>query len=109
MMSLEMSKVDMVWGMVLLFLLGSSIFSFLNVVIYRVPRKMDIVKAPSRCEECGHILSLLEMLPMLGWILLRGKCRYCKAKISIRYPAVEALGEVLHCCAFINGGLVGRP
>lgn len=92
MMLSEMSKIDMVWGMVLLFLLGSSIFSFLNVVIYRVPRKMDIVKTPSRCEECGHILSLLEMLPVLGWILLRGKCRYCKAKISIRYPAVEALG-----------------
>lgn len=81
-----------VWQAILIFLAGSSIFSFLNVVIYRVPRHMDIIKTPSRCEMCGHTLSLAEMVPVFGWFLLRGRCRHCKAVISARYPAIEALG-----------------
>lgn len=76
----------------LFFLLGSSIYSFLNAVIYRIPRHMDIIAARSRCTKCGHTLSYFDMLPVLGWILLRGKCRYCHARISVRYPIVEAMG-----------------
>lgn len=87
-----MFHIGEVWPVVLIFLAGSSVFSFLNVVIYRVPLHRDIIKAPSRCEVCGHTLSLLDMLPVFGWFLLRGKCRYCKTVISARYSAIEALG-----------------
>lgn len=80
---------------VLIFILGSSIFSFLNVVIYRLPRKLDFVTGRSMCPSCGHTLGALDMIPVFGWALLRGKCRYCGAKISPRYPAVELLGGAL--------------
>lgn len=76
----------------LIFLLGSSIFSFLNVVIYRMPLHMDIIIAPSCCKVCGHRLSALDMIPVLGWVMLGGRSRYCRTKVSIRYPAIEALG-----------------
>lgn len=88
----EMLHISAVWQVILIFLPGSSVFSFLNVVIYRVPRHMDIIKAPSRCEVCGHTLSFPEMFPVFGWFVLRGRCRHCKAAISVRYPAIEALG-----------------
>lgn len=80
---------------VLIFILGSCIFSFLNVVIYRLPRKMDFVTGRSMCPSCEHTLGALDMIPVFGWVLLRGKCRYCGAKVSVRYPAVELLGGVL--------------
>lgn len=77
------------------FLAGASIFSFLNVVIYRTPRGISFVKGRSFCPGCGHELSFLDMIPVAGWFLLKGRCRYCKAKVSFRYPAVETLGGIL--------------
>lgn len=100
-----MLPVSEVWQIILIFLLGSSIFSFLNVVIYRVPLHMDIVKAPSRCEVCGHTLSLPDMFPVFGWFLLRGRCRYCKAAIPARYPAVEALGGCISLLCVYRWGI----
>ncbi len=78
----------------LIFFLGTAIFSFLNVVIYRLPRHEDFVTGRSKCPDCGHMLSFLDMVPILSWFLLGRKCRYCKAKISARYPIVEALGGI---------------
>lgn len=78
-----------------IFILGSCIFSFLNVVIYRLPRKMDFVTGRSMCPSCGHVLGAVDMIPVFGWVLVRGRCRYCREKVSIRYPAVELLGGVL--------------
>lgn len=79
-------------AMMLAFLSGSCVFSFLNVVVYRLPRRMDFVHERSRCENCGHVLSAVDLIPVFGWFLLRGKCRYCKAEIPVRYPLTEALG-----------------
>ncbi len=76
------------------FIFGTVIFSFLNVVICRLPKGEDFVKGRSRCPECGHVLSFPDMVPILSWILLGRKCRYCGAKISGRYPLVEALGGI---------------
>ena len=76
------------------FLLGCCIFSFLNVVIYRLPKKMDFVTGRSACPFCGHALGAPDMVPVLGWVFLGGKCRYCKAGISVRYPLVEFAGGI---------------
>ncbi len=72
-------------------LLGLFIGSFLNVVIYRVPRGESVVKPRSRCPGCGHEIAWFDNLPVLSWLLLRGKCRACAAPISGRYPAIELL------------------
>lgn len=90
---------------VLIFILGSCIFSFLNVVIYRLPRKMDFVTGRSMCPSCEHTLGALDMIPVFGWVLLRGKCRYCGAKVSVRYPAVELLGGVLGVLCLYHYGM----
>ncbi len=78
-----------------LFILGSCIGSFLNVVVWRLPRGESLVTPPSHCPRCGHQLAWFDNLPILGWILLRGRCRYCKAPISPRYPIVESATGLL--------------
>lgn len=69
---------------------GGCIGSFLNVVIYRLPEGKNIVTPRSRCPRCEHALAWYDNVPVLGWLWLRGKCRYCKEPISIQYPLVEA-------------------
>ena len=73
------------------FLLGSAIGSFLNVCIYRIPREKSIVKPPSACPGCEKPIRFYDNIPILSYILLKGKCRDCGIKISIRYPFVELL------------------
>lgn len=77
------------------FVLGASVGSFLNVCIYRLPRGMSLVRPRSHCPGCGSAISSRDNLPILGWLLLRGRCRRCGQPISARYPAVEALVGVL--------------
>jgi leader peptidase (prepilin peptidase) / N-methyltransferase len=72
------------------FALGASIGSFLNVVVYRLPRGESLVTTPSHCPRCNKSLRWYDNVPVIGWIHLRGRCRFCKKKISIRYPIVEA-------------------
>ncbi|WP_457637820.1 prepilin peptidase [Oceanithermus sp.] len=81
------------------FILGSIIGSFLNVVIYRLPEGKSIVHPPSHCPHCGHRLGALDMVPILSWLVFRGRCRYCGAPISPRYPLVEALTGALFAAA----------
>lgn len=71
--------------------IGACIGSFLNVVAYRMPRGMSVVWKPSHCPQCGHAIRARDNVPVLGWLLLRGRCRDCRAPISPRYPIVEAL------------------
>ena len=77
-------------------LLGLAIGSFLNVLIYRVPRGLSIVWPPSHCPVCGHRLAWKDNIPLLSYLLLRGKCRYCGARISPRYPLIEATNALLY-------------
>ena len=81
---------------------GLAIGSFLNVVIYRVPRKEPIVTPPSACPSCGTELAARDNIPVLSWLLLRGKCRTCGAPISWQYPVVELL------TAGLFAGVAGR-
>src|SRR5215208_5651272 len=80
---------------VFFFLLGSCIGSFLNVVVWRLPRGESLWWPPSRCPRCGHRLAAYDNIPIFGWIFLGGKCRYCKAPISARYPIVETIAALL--------------
>ncbi len=70
-------------------LFGLAIGSFLNVVIYRVPRKESVVSPPSACPSCQTPISARDNIPVISWVLLRGRCRHCQAPISWQYPAVE--------------------
>ena len=86
------------------FIFGSIIGSFLNVVILRTPLKQSIITEPSHCFSCGHRLAWYDMFPIFSWLFLRGKCRYCKAKISPRYMIVEAVTAVSYCLAYLVFG-----
>lgn len=77
------------------FIFGASIGSFLNVVIYRVPAGLSLLHPPSRCPSCLHPLRPYDNVPVLGWLWLRGRCRYCRTPISVRYPLVEAVTGLL--------------
>ncbi|HHW56715.1 MAG TPA: prepilin peptidase [Clostridia bacterium] len=90
---------------ILIFLFGTIIGSFLNVVIYRTPRKESIVYPPSHCPKCEHELNAIDLMPILSYILLKGRCRYCKEKISIRYPVVETLTGILFLIIYYKFGL----
>src|SRR4051812_50139750 len=72
-------------------LFGLLIGSFLNVVAWRLPRGESIVKPRSKCPGCGSQLKAYDNIPVFSWLVLRGRCRGCKTKISARYPVVEAV------------------
>ncbi len=76
---------------VVVFIFGAIVGSFLNVCIYRIPRKKSIVFPSSRCTNCNAPIRAFDNIPILSYVLLRGKCRECKARISFRYPFVEFL------------------
>jgi len=75
--------------------LGATVGSFLNVVAYRLPRRESLVHPGSRCPGCGTAIKVYDNVPVLGWLLLRGRCRSCKTAISPRYPMIEALTAAL--------------
>ena len=74
-----------------LFLFGLIFGSFGNVVIYRLPKGQSVVSPRSRCPGCGQLIAWYDNIPVLSWLILRGRCRRCKIKISARYPFVELL------------------
>lgn len=76
---------------VFLTVFGLLIGSFLNVCIYRMPKDESIIAPPSHCGSCGHRLGPLDLVPVLSWLFLKGRCRYCGAAISPRYALVELL------------------
>lgn len=87
---------------------GACVGSFLNVVVYRLPLGKSIVSPPSACPKCNHGLAWYDNIPILGWLLLKGKCRYCKNPISIQYPLIEALTSILFGATFILYYLCGQ-
>ena len=86
-------------------LCGGIIGSFLNVVIHRVPREESIVFPNSRCPSCDKPIAFYDNIPVLSYVLLGGKCRSCKTRISPRYPAVEALTALVWAIVFWRDGL----
>ena len=82
--------------------LGLAVGSFLNVVIHRVPEKQSVVRPRSRCPKCGTELASRDNIPVLSWLLLRGRCRTCGEPISARYPLIELATAALFVAAGIR-------
>jgi len=89
------TKTELIFPGIFFFSLGAIVGSFLNVVIYRVPRQESIVLPNSFCPECKTPIKPYDNIPILSWIILKGKCRYCGNKISLRYPFVEFLTAIV--------------
>jgi leader peptidase (prepilin peptidase)/N-methyltransferase len=95
-----------VYGLVALF--GLAIGSFLNVLIYRLPRDKNTVRDRSACPQCGHHIPLYWNIPLFSYIILRGKCRWCRQRISFRYPLVELITMLLFTLFLYRDGLTAR-
>jgi len=91
--------------LIFFFILGAIVGSFLNVCIYRLPKKESLVSPSSHCTLCGEPIKFYDNIPIVSYILLGGKCRHCKEHISIRYPVVEGLSGLLCLTLFIKYGL----
>jgi len=84
-------------------IIGTCIGSFLNVVAYRMPRGISVVWKPSHCPKCQHAIRARDNVPVLGWLILRGKCRDCGEPISPRYAIVElVMGLVFFILAYVE-------
>ena len=90
---------------VMIFLFGIVIGSFLNVCIYRIPKKEDIVKINSHCMSCNYQLKWYDLVPIFSYICLGGRCRKCKTKLSIQYPLIEGLNGILYVLVFLVNGV----
>jgi leader peptidase (prepilin peptidase) / N-methyltransferase len=88
-----------------IFILGASVGSFLNVVIYRVPEGLSLLHPPSRCPQCKTQLKAYDNVPILGWLWLKGRCRYCRHPISARYPLIEAITALLFVMTYLGWSL----
>lgn len=88
----------------IVFLYGIVIGSFLNVCIYRLPKKENIVVTRSHCMSCGYQLKWYDLVPIFSYLALGGRCRKCKERISVQYPLIEALNGVLYCLVFWKFG-----
>ena len=86
-------------------LYGIVIGSFVNVLILRLPIHESITLKRSHCMNCGHTLAWYELFPLFSYLFLRGKCRHCKAHISVQYPIVEAVNGVLYVILFLVKGI----
>jgi leader peptidase (prepilin peptidase)/N-methyltransferase len=93
-------------GLIVTILAGLALGSFANVIIYRVPRNKSIVRPRSACTTCGNMIPWYDNIPLVSYFVLRGKCRFCKSRISIMYPFVELLTAFLFGMIFIVFGPV---
>lgn len=84
------------------FIIGLVIGSFLNVCIYRIPEEQSIINPPSHCPKCNNRLKAVDLIPVFSYLIMRGKCRYCKEKISIRYMLVELFTGILFLFVYNN-------
>lgn len=89
----------------IIFIFGAIIGSFLNVCIYRIPKEESIAYPQSHCMSCGNDLRPYDLIPILSYVFLKGKCRYCGEKVSIRYPIIEFITGLLFLMTFIQYGL----
>jgi leader peptidase (prepilin peptidase)/N-methyltransferase len=89
---------------VLALILGAALGSFGNMLIWRLPREESIIKPPSHCPKCGHRIRFYDNIPILSYLLLRGRCRDCGELISLRYPAIELASSLLFFGAALKCG-----
>ena len=89
---------------IIIFIYGIVIGSFVNVLIYRLPLHENITTEHSHCMSCGHRLRWYDLVPLFSWVFLKGKCRYCKTKISAQYPVIEAVNGFGYVLIFIMNG-----
>ncbi|HEY9850293.1 MAG TPA: prepilin peptidase [Leptolyngbyaceae cyanobacterium] len=89
-------------------IVGACVGSFLNVVVYRLPAGLSVIFPSSRCPACLNKLKAYDNVPVFGWLWLRGRCRYCRSQISIRYPLVEAVTSILFLLVFCKFGWSGE-
>ena len=85
--------------------MGLVIGSFLNVCIYRIPLEESIIFPPSHCGICKNKLTPIDLIPVISYIFLKGRCRFCKEKISIRYPLIESLNAILYLIIYLKFGI----
>ncbi len=87
----------------LLFLvIGSSVGSFVNVCVYRLPRGLSVLRPRSRCPRCRSAIAARDNLPIIGWLILRGRCRVCGGAISRRYPAIELVTGLMFAGVYLG-------
>ena len=84
---------------------GAVVGSFLNVLIFRIPDGQSIVLPSSHCPKCGHAVRVYDNIPIISYLILRGKCRDCHEKISVQYPVVEAITALISLFLFLKFGL----
>jgi leader peptidase (prepilin peptidase)/N-methyltransferase len=92
--------------LILIFIFGLIIGSFLNCVIWRLYKEESFIGGKSYCPHCHHSLGLWDLFPLLSYIFLMGKCRYCKEKISIQYPLVELLTASIFSLIYLHFGII---
>jgi leader peptidase (prepilin peptidase)/N-methyltransferase len=90
---------------VAVFVLGLAFGSFLNVCVYRLPRDLSVITPRSACPQCKHPIASYDNIPVLSWIILGGRCRYCNVRITFRYAAVELLTGILFWVCYWHFGL----
>ena len=93
------------WFAVIFTLIGAAVGSFLNVCISRIPEGISIVFPASRCPQCGHPIRFYDNIPVVSYLLLKGKCRDCLGGISFRYPLVEGVTAIFAGVLFWKYGL----
>lgn len=81
---------------IMIYIIGVLLGSFFTLATYRIPRKQDITHTRSYCPNCNHRLNFLDLIPVLSFVFLRGRCRYCKEKINPRYIIIELLSGVIY-------------
>lgn len=91
-------------GVFYFFILGACFGSFANVVIYRLPKKISVIRPGSHCYSCGQPIAWWDNIPLVSWLILRGRCRQCKASFSIRYWLVELLTALLFAGMYFYQG-----
>ncbi|MCM1089696.1 MAG: prepilin peptidase [Butyrivibrio sp.] len=90
---------------IIVFLYGIVIGSFLNVLIFRVPKKENIAMTRSHCMSCGYQLKWYDLVPLFSYLALGGRCRKCKTRISVQYPLIEGLNGILYLLVYYRYGL----
>ena len=90
---------------ILIFIMGTVFGSFFTLAVYRIPLNKNIVNERSFCPKCNHRLEFIDLIPVLSYIFLRGKCRYCGEKVRIRYLILEVLSGIVFLVSYLSLGV----